>query len=471
MAKKSVVFLCALSFLVGNAGASFFVIGPTLVLIISVVTGLLIWLYKRSLLPIVIALIIGILSWQLRANLQSPHPPLGHITVAGEITFVESKINKQLVTVRLQSGVLKGYKVLLYTDRYPEYFSGQHLSFSCKLERPEPIEDFRYDRYLALTKVYYICYRPSELQVDNTVSWRYWLFRIKRFYSDSYNRYLPEPEGNVTRAMMLAERKDLPADLTTQFSRVGLSHVMAISGMNMTLLVGALQAVAVALCWRRSFTFGLVVTILTLYVTIIGFQASAVRAAIMAGLVLLSQVVHRQYDPWYVLILVAAGLTALNPLSLMYDIGWQLSFLAMAGLLFWQKRFEQWLGFLPEAFGCRAIAATSLSAQVFTFPLMLYYFQTFSTIFLVTNVLALPAVDIVTVGALVAPLIWWLPGIGWGVTVGVLFLVRWLLLVCYLGSLLPFSAVSLPAISFWWYLLIYLCLILMTYYASSRKKS
>jgi competence protein ComEC len=212
-----------------------------------------------------------------------------------------------------------------------------------------------------------------------------------------------------------------------------------------------------------------VVTILTLYVTIIGFQASAVRAAVMAGLVLLSQLVHRQYDPWYVLILVAAVLTALNPLSLMYDIGWQLSFLAMAGLLFWQKRFEGWLGFLPETLGCRAIAATSLSAQVFTFPLMLYYFQTFSTIFLVTNVLALPAVDIVTVGALAAPLIWWLPGIGWGVTVGVLFLVRWLLLVCSLGSALPFAAVSLPAISFWWYLLIYLCLILITLYEQRRK--
>jgi competence protein ComEC len=416
MAKKSVVFLCALSFLAGNASTSFFVISSTLILISGGVACLLTGLFKRSWLPIVVALILGILSWQLRANIHTPTPESDRIITGGEIVFVESKINKQLVTVRLQTSALSGYKVLLYADRYPEYSPGQQLDFSCRLERPEPIEEFRYDRYLALSRIYYICYRPSSLRLGDSVSWRYWLFQIKRFYSSSYNRYLPEPEGNVTRAMLLAERKELPSDLTTQFSRAGLSHVMAISGMNMTLLVGALQAVAVACSWRRSFTFGLVVTILILYVTIIGFQASAVRAAVMAGLVLLSQVVHRQYDPWYVLIVVAAGLTALNPLSLMYDIGWQLSFLAMAGLLFWQKRFEQWLGFLPEAFGCRAIAATSLSAQVFTFPLMLYYFQTFSTIFLVTNILALPAVDIVTVGALAAPLIWWLPGIGWGVT-------------------------------------------------------
>ncbi len=471
MAKKSVVFFCAVSFLAGNAGASFFVISTIIPTIISFISLLGLVIFRRPGIIILTAFALGLLSWNYHGFYRAPDPPVESIAVTGEIQFVESKVNKQLITIRVLVGELIHYKVLLYVDRYPEYLPGERLNVSCRFERPMPIEDFRYDRYLALNQIYYICYRPQVSAVEASVSWRYWLFQIKKFYSQSFTRHLPEPEATVARAMMLAERKELSSDLNTQFSRAGLSHVMAISGMNMTLLVGALQAMALALSWRRSFTFGLVLIILSVYVVIIGFQASAVRAAVMAVILLLSQVVNRQYDPWYVLILIAALLTALNPLSLMYDIGWQLSFLAMAGLLFWQKIFEQWLHWLPENFGCRAIAATSLAAQVFTWPLMIYYFQTFSTVFLFTNIIALPAVDIITVAALIAPLVWWLPIIGWGVQAGILFLVRWLLLVCSVASSWPLAAISIARMAFYWYLLIYLLLIIITRYVAGRKKT
>jgi competence protein ComEC len=471
MAKKSVVFFWAVSFLAGNAVASFFSISAVWLIISGVLSLSLYLVFRRRILLFFVALILGILSWTIHSVIQTPEPSDHPVSVSGDLVFVENKINRQLLTVRLADGALRKYKALVYVDRYPTFVTGQKILFSCKFERPKPIEEFRYDRYLALSQIYYICYRPSGIELLPETTWRYWLFLIKQFYSTSFNQHLSEPEGNVTRAMMLAERKELSTEINTEFSRAGLSHVMAISGMNMTLLVGALQALSLALGWRRSFTFGLTVIILGIYILIIGFQASAVRAAVMAVILLFSQLVHRQYDPWYVLVLIAALLTAINPLSLMYDIGWQLSFLAMVGLLFWQQKFESWLSFLPEAMGCRAIVATSLSAQVFTWPLMVYYFQTFSTIFLITNVIALPAVDIVTVAALVAPLLWWMPMLGQLVEAGVLFLVRWLLLVCSIGSSLPIAAVTIPQVSFFWYALLYILLSIVTWYGTSREEA
>jgi len=469
MAKKSVVFFCAICFLAGNAGASFFVIDPLIPLALTVLLSLGYLIFRRPWVLLIASLALGIFCWQQAVSQPRPPIPTYPLALSGEIVFVESKINRQLVTLLVGEGDLASYKILLYLDRYPEYRPGQTLAVKCRLERPTPIEDFRYDRYLALSQIYYLCYRPQTITLLPAQTWRYWLFQIKIFYSNSFNQSFPEPEATIARAMMLAERKELSQDLNTQFSRAGLSHVMAISGMNMTLLVGALQAVALALSWKRSFTLGLALTVLSLYIVIIGFQASAVRAAVMAGILLLSQVVHRQYDPWYVLIVVAAILTAINPLSLMYDIGWQLSFLALAGLIFWQQRFERWLGFLPVAFGCRSVAAASLAAQVFTWPLLVYYFQTFSTIFLLTNVLALPAVDIIMVFTLVAPFIWWLPVIGVVIKTGILFLLRWLLTVCTVGSSLPFAAVSVVRLAFFWYLLVYFSLIIITWYVTRKK--
>src|SRR3989344_4245442 len=227
-------------------------------------------------------------------------------------------------------------KILVYSPLYPEHGYGEIWQLRCRLSRPEPIvgEDqrvFFYDQYLAKDKIYALCYRPEIKIVGQEKNWAYYFYQVKSYLWASLNIYLVEPASSLAKALLLSSRRETPAELNNIFARLGLSHVIAISGMHLVIIAWLLEAFLIALGLSRKSVSWWVLSIILFYLYLTGLPGSGVRATLMIALILLGRSLGRYSSPFYSLLLSAVILVLINPHILLYDIGWQLSFLAVLG--------------------------------------------------------------------------------------------------------------------------------------------
>lgn len=293
-------------------------------------------------------------------------------------------------------------KILAYVNLYPEYKPGDVISISCKVYQPEPIvgedgKNFSYDKYLAKDDIYATCYRPRIKLLSQEKNLFFYIFKIKNYFWQNLNDYLVEPTSSLAKAMLLAARREIPDQLRTSFAQVGLSHVVAISGLHIAIIVWLIQSFLLFLGLSRKRSFGLLVLILLIYLCLIGWPSSAVRASLMVTMVLLGPFLGRNTPSAYSLLLAANIFVLLNPYVLLYDIGFQLSFLAVLGLLFYVRFFNKVLVFIPEKFKIREVFSVTLAAQVFTWPLIIYHFGIFSLIAPLVNFFILPLLPLVLI--------------------------------------------------------------------------
>ncbi|MCB9802479.1 ComEC/Rec2 family competence protein [Candidatus Nomurabacteria bacterium] len=286
-------------------------------------------------------------------------------------------------------------QIIVYAPLYPEYQYGDILELSCKIYQPEKIvnengQKFFYDQYLAKDDIYGQCFRPKIKLIGQQKDWRTIFFISKKYFWQNLNDYLPEPASSLAKAMLLAARRELPDELRNTFSAAGLSHVVAISGLHIAIIVWILQAFLYLLGCSRQQVFYLTILILAAYLFLLGFPSSALRASLMVFFVLLGPFIGRQSQSINSLLLAALILLIFNPLLLVYDIGFQLSFLAVLGLLFYVSWWQKVLFFIPNFFKVREMISVTLAAQMFTWPLIIYYFHIFSLVAPVVNILVLP---------------------------------------------------------------------------------
>lgn len=319
----------------------------------------------------------------------------------------------QIIVRPLEADSIPG-KILVYTSLYPEHDYGEIWRLKCRLDKPEPIvgQDqrvFFYDQYLAKDKIYAICYRPQIQIIGQEKYWAYYFYRAKSYLWTNLNIYLVEPASSLAKALLLSSRRETPAEINNIFARVGLSHVIAISGMHLVIIAWLLETFFIALGLSRKSVVWLVLGIILVYLYLTGLPGSGIRATLMIGLILIGRSLGRYSSAFYSLLLSAAILVAINPYILLYDIGWQLSFLAVLGLLCYVRFFNRILFFVPEVFKIREVLAVTLAAQVFTTPLILYYFGIFSLVAPLANFIILPISTLVLVLSLILGLVGFWP--------------------------------------------------------------
>lgn len=313
---------------------------------------------------------------------------------SAQVRQVDKKINNW--QVYLAPSDLANYQglVLTYVPLYPEPQTNDLWQVKCRLDKPEAFAAnnriFYYDQYLAKDKIFAICAWPKIQVIGHQHNWTDYLYKLKNYLWQNLNDYLVEPASSLSKALLLSSRREVPASINQIFARVGLSHIIAISGMHMVILAALLETLLIGLGFSRQQGVGLVLLFLLLYLFLTGFPGSGVRATVMMALILLGRFLGRHSSPFYVLLLSAVFLVILNPATMLYDIGWQLSCLAVLGLLCYSKFLENKLRLLPNIFKLREVLAVTLAAQVFTTPLILYYFGTFSVVAPLANFLILP---------------------------------------------------------------------------------
>jgi competence protein ComEC len=212
---------------------------------------------------------------------------------------------------------------------------------------------------------------------------------------------LGTPEGPLLSSMVLGSKVvDLPYDVKDNFQKIGLSHALAASGFQTSLILGVVLALTRRCSERVQFILGLAGLLIFLALT--GIQPAVLRAVLMGTAVLIGLVLKRQIKPLGSLLLSATLLLIFDPLWI-WDLGFQLSFLATLGLLVTAGTLTQWLDWLPSTWS--PMLAVPIAAYIWTLPLQLYAFGIVSPYSIIANVATTIPISIISIGGIISALL------------------------------------------------------------------
>ncbi len=322
----------------------------------------------------------------------------GFIAEEPDVRVGEARYIVEIKTVQseTQTDSLSG-RVYVKAPQYPEYAYGDRVRLRCDLEAPEAFDDFRYDMYLARLGVFSICEHPHVQKIGdgggNTYMAR--LLMVKSYIANRITLLWSEPYASFMAGLLYGYRGGLGERLAEDFNRTGVTHILAISGYNISLIATVIMGLCIRLWIPRKQAFWLVTLGLIIFVFFAGAGASVIRAGIMGFLVILARQLGRMSRVGNALALSAALMTLHNPFILLWDVGFQLSFIATLGLVYLAPLFETLLESLPTFLNVKQMLAQTFSAIIATLPLMLYQFGRLSLIAPIVNILVLPAVPII----------------------------------------------------------------------------
>lgn len=225
---------------------------------------------------------------------------------------------------------------------------------------------------------------------------------LRQRAEDGLGRGMPSREAELAKGFVLGQDEGIDAGTEEDFRRSGLSHLLAVSGQNVTLLALLAMPLLAALGIPLRERLLWVLALIAVYVPLTGAGPSIQRAAVMGALGIVATLAGRRASRLYALA-VAAGVTLAVDPSIGADIGWQLSFAAVVGILVLARALAEalnsWLGGEGGVRGAGGLAralvegvSVTVAATLATAPLIAFHFETLSTTTLVANVLALPAV-------------------------------------------------------------------------------
>jgi competence protein ComEC len=188
-------------------------------------------------------------------------------------------------------------KAIIRVPRYSEYHYGDILRVSSNLETPPQFADFDYKDYLYHQGIYSMMYYPKIeiLRRDMGNKALSFIYSIRYNLSHSISRSLPEPQCSLAQGILLGLRGNIPDSLTQAFSTTGTTHILAISGLNLSIIIGMLLSVGVWLFGRRySISIWLALATIWLYAIITGLHPPIIRGAIMGSMFLFAECLGRQ---------------------------------------------------------------------------------------------------------------------------------------------------------------------------------
>ena len=337
-----------------------------------------------------------------------------------------------------------GGKVLV-TDHafYPLHAYGDEVTVTGILERPTQIEDFHYDRYLSRYGIYSVIYRGTveTLSSNHGSSFFSFLYTLKHRFEHKLNRLLPEPHASFMAGLLTGSRRGIPEHLLNDFQRTGLTHIIAISGYNIAIVIAVITGALFFLPLK--FRFVPAIFAIIFFTLFVGASPSVVRAAIMGGLSLFALHVGRERHSLIAILLAAALMAAWNPKFLWYDAGFQLSFLAVFGLSFLAPFLERFFKPIPNILGLRESLQMTIAAQITAVPLIIILFGQFSLVAPLANILVAPFIPIAMlfgflgalVGFLSEPMGLLVAYFGWGALEAVIRIAEFL-------AKLPYASIS-----------------------------
>lgn len=271
---------------------------------------------------------------------------------------------------------------------------GERVGVTCTLKKPEPFDDFAYDRYLAAKDIVATCSSqnaPFFLEQDIRL-WMRIRTAIDTLHSSAVRRIdviLPDPHAQLFAGLMLGDNAF--SDIWKErFLRTGTSHIVAASGSNVALVVSLVLGFFFRAGVHRRYATVIALGGIFVFVLLAGGESAVVRAGIMASLLVIARLLGRASSVRNVVLFTVCAMLFAEPRILRDDVGFQLSVLSTVGLLFWAKSFTKSMDFVPETWGLREGFATTLAATCATLPVTLFGMGQISFIGPLANFFILP---------------------------------------------------------------------------------
>jgi len=356
--------------------------------------------------------------------------------------------------------------VLIRTNRFPGYFYGDKLVVVGGFKK-QVINSF-------LTQ--YFAFFPTIQKIkeeQNLVSQRNfirYLLKTRGQIEQNLNQLLPEPQASLLLGVIFGVKSQMPENFWQNLRKTGTLHLVVASGQNVVMVTGFLMNSLVWFSKRRGVILITFLGIIT-YVLMVGAEAPAVRAGLMAIMIFMGQLLGREGNQGKFLLLTAMVMLLISPLIL-FDIGFQLSFAATAGIIWIYPMLKSKMlnsvaviPLLGEAF------LVTISAQLATLPLLLVNFGQFSWLSPLVNSLILPTIPIVMAlgiilsglsfaSKLLAQVLAWFiwPFLSWFIKV-----VNWF-------GQLPMGNWEIGKISWWWMVGYYFLLVIILWRLNERNR-
>ena len=392
-----------IGFMAGVAGGSLYIAALNWLLFwlfVGLFAAMLVSAFSRSTGVAVLLMTLGLATgwWYVNRSFE-PNQYSKYISVninaEGTVSADPVTVEKNQQITLLPDGFGQQIRAQLYTP-IPDIRKGDRVWIRGQLELPENFSDFDYVGYLQRWNVYAVLKKPRVIVLRRAkTSWRTPLLAIRKYVIKRSQAY-PQSEGSLIVGMLIGQRQNIPKPVSDSFRITGLTHIVAVSGFNMTIIATAC-GVLVWYIGRRA-TNITTLAIIFGFVVITGASAAVVRAGIMSTLMVVAQLFGRQYASGYSLLTVAAIMILHNPRIVMWDVGFQLSVAATYGVLasFQIKRPDS----KPASFISEMMRPT-LGAIAMTAPIIAWHFGTFSIIAPLANLVVLPLVPwIMLLGAL-----------------------------------------------------------------------
>lgn len=360
-------------------------------------------------------------------------------------------------------------KILITTDRYPKYEYGDKLKVAGKLDRPENFATkagttFDYISYLAKDDVYYQLYKPQiEIISTNRGLWGVGgLIKLKNKFLDHLALAIPEPEASLAGGLVIGGSGNLGQTLSDKFRVAGVSHIIVLSGYNITVVANSILQIFSFMPRLGGLTFGALGILI--FSLMVGGGPTVVRAAIMALLVIVAKASGRVYDAAIALVAAATGMVFFNPRILVFDLSFQLSFLATIGVVFAAPVIAGRLGFITERFGFREAASTTLGAQLLVLPWIVYKMGQLSLVGFFANIFILPLVPTAMLFGFITGVTGFI-ALPLSLPFGYIsyFLLKYIVLIVELFSSLPLAAVEIKSFPLIFVILIYFFYLWLVY--------
>lgn len=302
----------------------------------------------------------------------------------------EPDIQRTGIKLTICSDQVEG-RVLVNILRYPEFQYGDFLQIEGVLKMPPEFLDFSYKNYLKRYGIYTVMSFPKITLLDNKkFNFYRFLFQIKQKVKSNIEEVLPEPASSLALGLLLGTKNSMPEDLKDAFYKTGLAHIVAISGYNITIIIIFVGSL-LGFLGRRS---RILVTVLVIFVfaVLVGASASVIRAAIMGSIGLAALYFGRSSNVLILVLTSALLMTLWNPYVPLYDVGFQLSFAAVLGIIYISPFLMKFFEKVPSVFALRESFALTLSAQIATFPLTFFYFKQISFVAPFVNFIVVPLI-------------------------------------------------------------------------------
>ncbi len=473
-------FLTALvGFVSGVALSSLFSFHPLLALLLIVVgvavlvgerlyqgvVGPEVWLVALLL----ISLGLGSLRYAVK-DFHEPVSPTGEVLIGVVVSEPEDRDNSRRFVMKEEGGE----KIIVTAPLYHPVQYGDRVSASGTLRAPEVIVDeetgrsFNYPEYLAKDGIYFTLSfaQVTVLGSGHGNAVKSFLFKVKRSFIERSKEILAEPYSSLLMGLIVAGRDALPAGILEEFRRAGVIHIVVLSGFNITLIAEFMRRVFqtffIAIRFSRFPQAPAIASVLgiILFVIMTGGEATVVRAALMALVVILARFSSHPYSAPRALLMAGFIMLLENPKILMHDPSFQLSFIATLGLIYLAPLVEQVLGFLKKAFQFREIISQTIATQIAVSPLLVYSMGDVSLVSLPANILILLTIPwTMFLGFLAVVSAYILPtSLATLLAYPAHLLLAWILSVSQTLGNLSFASIKIPPLSFWVVFLAYLLL-------------